>query len=103
MLKNSLNVEYLAYDLNTSDLDIETNKKLILKTKPKLIIFGKGRPLFPESIDKLRPVMKRLELIQLMMFHMYWDLLLEKLYLIHLIMYGADVIMGSTHKTFLGP
>ena len=39
-------------------MKIEKNKKLILKTKPKLIIFRKGRPLFPESIDKLGPVIE---------------------------------------------
>ena len=102
LLKNSLNVEYLAYDLKTSDLDIETNKKLILKTKPKLIIFGKGRPLFPESIDKLRPVIKEVGAYTAYDISHVLGLIAGKAFF-NPLDYGADVIMGSTHKTFPGP
>ncbi len=102
LLKKSLNVEYLAYDPNTSDLNIEKNKKLILKTKPKLIIFGKGRPLFPESIDKLLPVIKEVGA------YIAYDVshvlgLIAGNAFFNPLGYGVDVIMGSTHKTFPGP
>ena len=102
LLKKSLNVEYLAYDPRTSDLDIEKNKELILKTKPKLIIFGKGRPLFPESIDKLLPVIKEVGA------YIAYDVshilgLIAGNVFFNPLDYGADVLMGSTHKTFPGP
>lgn len=89
------------FDTSIMNIDIDTMNKKILKEKPKIVLFGGSLFLFPhpvkESIDVAREVGAKVmydgaHVLGLIAGGKFQDPLKE----------GADVLMGSTHKTFPG-
>ncbi len=83
-------------------VDVAKAKDLLLQEKPKVVLFGRSLILFKEPVAELAPVARELgatviydgaHVLGLIAGKAFQDPLAE----------GAQVLMGSTHKTFPGP
>ncbi len=97
----TINVEYMAFDENRA-VDFEKLKTQVLERKPKLVILGGSGTLFPEPIKELR------ELADKEGFLIAYDAshvtgLIAAGVFPNPLEEGADVMFGSTHKSFPGP
>ncbi|PKK85562.1 MAG: serine hydroxymethyltransferase [Thermoplasmata archaeon HGW-Thermoplasmata-1] len=90
------------FDKENMNLDIEGSKKVIREAKPKFALFGQSVFLFPTPLEELAEVSHELgarvvydaaHVLGLIAGGKFQDPLRE----------GADVMMGSTHKTLPGP
>lgn len=97
----TINVEYMEFDKDRA-VDSEKLIKQVKERKPKLVIFGGSGTLFEEPVEELSPIAKELgTLIAYDASHVtgligagVFQNPLEK---------GADIMFGSTHKSFPGP
>jgi glycine hydroxymethyltransferase len=87
---------------NGYQIDVAASKDLLREKKPSVVVFGKSLILFPEPMKELAPVARELgatviydgaHVLGLIAGKRFQDPLRE----------GADILMGSTHKTFPGP
>ncbi|MCK4412370.1 MAG: hypothetical protein KAY32_02380 [Candidatus Eisenbacteria sp.] len=87
---------------NLYKIDTEALGNLLPETRPELIIFGKSMFLHPEPVSFVREIIKDWDPRPVVMYDMahvlglygaFQDPLAE----------GADIVTGSTHKTFFGP
>jgi glycine hydroxymethyltransferase len=87
---------------NGYQIDVAASKDLLREKKPSLVVFGKSLFLFPEPLKELAPVAREMgaaviydgaHVLGLIAGKQFQDPLNE----------GAQVLMGSTHKTFPGP
>jgi glycine hydroxymethyltransferase len=83
-------------------IDVAASKDFLREHKPSVVVFGKSLILFPEPMKELAPIAKELgatvifdgaHVMGLIAGKRFQDPLRE----------GADILMGSTHKTFPGP
>lgn len=97
-----LNLHNYPFDVDEMNLDIDGSIALIKKEKPKICLFGKSVFLFPEPLKELNEAFQEVgakvwydaaHVLGLIAGGKFQDPLRE----------GADVISGSTHKTFPGP
>ncbi len=97
-----LNITHMAFNTDTMTIDVDETRKLILREKPKICLFGFSVFLFPAPIKELKETMDEVgskvwydgaHVLGLIAGKKFQDPLRE----------GADIISGSTHKTFPGP
>ena len=97
-----LNVEYMPFDFDTMNLDLDASVKKIKELKPKLVMFGGSVFLFPHPVKELSPIVHEVggtvaydsaHVSGLIGAGYFQDPLRE----------GVDVMTMSTHKTFPGP
>jgi len=97
-----LNIEYLAFDNNEMNLDIDGSAKVIREFKPEMVLFGGSVFLFPHPVRELSDVAKEVgasvgydaaHVAGLIGSGYFQDPLRE----------GADAMSMSTHKTLPGP
>ncbi len=97
-----INVEYLAFDNDEMNLDIDGSAKIIREFEPELVLFGGSVFLFPHPVKELSEVAKEVganvgydgaHVAGLIGSGYFQDPLRE----------GADVMTMSTHKTLPGP
>ncbi|MFX1410629.1 MAG: serine hydroxymethyltransferase [Promethearchaeota archaeon] len=97
-----LNVEYLAFDNDEMNLDIDASAKIIREFQPELVLFGGSVFLFPHPVKELSNVAKEIganvgydaaHVAGLIGSGYFQDPLRE----------GADAMSMSTHKTLPGP
>lgn len=90
------------FDFENMNIDADAMKKKILEVKPRIILFGGSLFLFPhpveEALEAAEEVGARImydgaHVLGLIAGGYFQDPLRE----------GADMLVGSTHKTFLGP
>jgi len=83
-------------------IDVDRTKETIRKEKPKVVLFGKSMILFREPVRELADLCHELgavvvydgaHVLGLIAGGQFQDPLSE----------GADILLGSTHKTFFGP
>ena len=83
-------------------IDVPAARDLIAEKKPSIVVFGRSLFLFPEPISELRDVCAEsgtrilfdgAHVLGLIASGTFQDPLRE----------GADILTGSTHKTFFGP
>ena len=95
------NISY-PFDAKEMNIDVEETKKLAIKERPKLFLFGGSLFLFPHPVNELRELANELNayivydaahVLGLIAGKRFQDPFRE----------GADVITSSTHKTFPGP
>ncbi|MAG50756.1 serine hydroxymethyltransferase [archaeon] len=95
------NIKDLPLTEDGYHIDIEDTKSLVNRIKPKILVLGKSLFLFPEPIKELEDVCKEnkvkiiydaAHVLGLIAGKQFQDPLSE----------GADIITGSTHKTFFG-
>ncbi|MHC4923873.1 MAG: aminotransferase class I/II-fold pyridoxal phosphate-dependent enzyme [Planctomycetota bacterium] len=84
------------------DVDVDKARKLIAKHEPSVVLLGRSLFLFPEPVAAMREVCDEhgalllfdaAHVLGLVCSGQFQDPLRE----------GADIMMGSTHKTFFGP
>ncbi len=98
----SLSLHNYPFDVDEMNIDIDGSIKLIKEQQPKVCLFGKSVFLFPEPLKELQDAFNEVgakvwydaaHVLGLIAGGEFQDPLRE----------GADVISGSTHKTFPGP
>jgi aminomethyltransferase len=82
--------------------DVAACREVIAAAKPELIIFGKSMVLHPEPIREIRATLDELGLNAVLMYDMAHVLGLVGPHFQQPFLDGADVVTGSTHKTFFG-
>lgn len=84
------------------NIDVAAAKDMIARERPPLVVLGRSLFLFPEPVEALREVCDEAgskilfdgaHVLGLLVAGVFQDPLHE----------GADVLTGSTHKTFFGP
>lgn len=87
---------------NFYKIDVEETKKIISKYKPELIVFGKSMVLHKEPISEIRAFIDDQNINTVVMYDMAHVLGLVGDYFQNPFAEGAEIVTGSTHKTFFG-
>ncbi len=98
-----LEVRHLPFDPSRFNVDVEASAEMIERTHPRMVILGTSSFLFPHPVRELRRVIDSLpgtflvydasHVLGLIAAGRFQDPLGE----------GADLVFGSTHKSFWGP
>jgi glycine cleavage system T protein len=87
---------------NPYQIDIEACTSLLEQHRPELIILGKSMVLHKEPVAAMRKLIDDLGLDAILMYDMAHVLGLAGPHFQQPFIEGADVVTGSTHKTFFG-
>ncbi len=88
---------------NCYKIDVEETKKIISKYRPELIVFGKSMVLHKEPVKEIRAFVDDQKIDTVLMYDMAHVLGLVGDYFQDPFAEGAELVTGSTHKTFFGP
>ena len=88
---------------NIYKIDVEETKKVIQQYRPELIIFGKSMVLHREPVAAIRQFVDEEKIPTTIMYDMAHVLGLIGNYFQKPFEEGAEIVTGSTHKTFFGP
>lgn len=99
-----LKLRVINFPFSTTKMNIDVDKasNLMLKVKPRVVVFGASRILFPYPLQELAKVAREIgahvgfdgsHVLGLIAGDQFQDPLRE----------GASVLFGSTHKSFFGP
>ncbi|MGN0980837.1 MAG: glycine cleavage system aminomethyltransferase GcvT [Candidatus Avoscillospira sp.] len=84
-------------------IDVEATKTVIDQYKPELIIFGKSMVLRKEPVAEIRQFVDEQNIPTTIMYDMAHVLGLVGKHFQEPFKEGAEIVTGSTHKTFFGP
>ncbi|MCQ4637615.1 glycine cleavage system aminomethyltransferase GcvT [Anaerovorax odorimutans] len=84
-------------------IDVEETKKIIDEYKPELIIFGKSMVIYREPVKEISQFVREMGYDTNIMYDMAHVLGLIGDHFQKPFEDGADLVTGSTHKTFFGP
>lgn len=98
--KETIKVQYMPF--SNQCVDVEKLKEQVVKTKPKLIIFGGSGTLFPEPIKELKDTAEKIGAIIAYDASHVTGLIAAGVFP-NPLEEGADIMFGSTHKSFPGP
>ena len=87
---------------NPYKIDMTVCRELIAAHRPELIILGKSMIIHREPVSEIRAAIDEFELDCVLMYDMAHVLGLIGPYFQQPFQEGADVVTGSTHKTFFG-
>jgi len=87
---------------NPYQVDVAACRDLLEKHRPELIIFGRSMTLHREPVKAIRRMVDEMGLSTILMYDMAHVLGLAGPYFQEPFKEGADVVTGSTHKTFFG-
>ncbi|SLM28311.1 putative Glycine hydroxymethyltransferase [Desulfamplus magnetovallimortis] len=87
---------------NPYRIDVDACQSLIEIHKPELVIFGKSMTLYPEPVAQIRKMVESAGLSTIIMYDMAHVLGLAGPHFQEPFKDGADLVTGSTHKTFFG-
>ncbi len=102
MLKNLIKIDYIPYDPETHDIDVNALAEKMRQLKPKLVILGRSHILFPDTIGPLRAVADEIGAYIAYDFSHISGLVAGKTFP-NPLDHGADVVMGSHTKSLPGP
>lgn len=88
---------------NPYKIDVAETAKLIERYRPELIIFGKSMVLHREPVAEIRKIVDELGVQTTIMYDMAHILGLVGDHFQNPFQEGAEIVTGSTHKTFFGP
>lgn len=88
---------------NPFKIDVEETKKVIEKYRPEFIIFGKSMVIHKEPVAEIRKFVDDMGLETTIMYDMAHVLGLVGKHFQKPFEEGAEIVTGSTHKTFFGP
>ena len=88
---------------NVYKIDVEETKKLIDEYKPEFIVFGKSMVLHKEPVSEIRRFVDEQGIHTTIMYDMAHVMGLVGKYFQKPFEEGAEIVTGSTHKTFFGP
>lgn len=97
----TIKVEYMEFDQYRA-VDVEKLKKQALELKPTMIIFGGSGTLFFEPIKELREIADKEGIILAYDASHVTGLIASGMFP-NPLEEGADIMFGSTHKSFPGP
>ncbi len=83
-------------------IDTAACEEVLEKHRPELVIFGKSMVLYPEPVAEIRKMVDELRLNSVIMYDMAHVLGLVGPRFQLPFKEGADIVTGSTHKTFFG-
>jgi aminomethyltransferase len=83
-------------------IDLDALPELLERVRPELIILGKSMILYPEPVANVRRLVDQLGLDTVIMYDMAHILGLVGPHFQEPFREGADLVTGSTHKTFFG-
>jgi aminomethyltransferase len=95
-------VNFPVLENNPFKIDVPAARELMIEHRPELIILGKSMMIHKEPVRELRAVIDELELDCMLMYDMAHVLGLVGPYFQQPFKEGADIVTGSTHKTFYG-
>ena len=87
---------------NSYRIDLEVTSELLAEHRPELVILGKSMVLHPEPVAEIRRMVDHLNLDCLVMYDMAHVLGLVGPHFQDPFEEGADLVTGSTHKTYFG-
>lgn len=87
---------------NPYRIDVEACRDLIAENRPELIILGKSVILYREPVAEIRKLIDRLSPESVIMYDMAHVLGLAGPHFQEPFREGAELVTGSTHKTFFG-
>ncbi|MBT8060107.1 MAG: glycine cleavage system aminomethyltransferase GcvT [Gammaproteobacteria bacterium] len=87
---------------NPYRIDTAAARELMAEHRPELVILGKSMVLHPEPVAEMRAAIDELDLDCVLMYDMAHVLGLVGPHFQEPFREGADVVTGSTHKTFYG-
>ena len=87
---------------NRHKIDVPTTLKLIDEHRPELIIFGKSMVIHKEPVAEIRRFLEDQNIDTVVMYDMAHVLGLIGPYFQEPFAEGADLVTGSTHKTYFG-
>ena len=88
---------------NPYKMDVEETKKLLDRYRPELIVFGKSMVLHKEPVAEIRRFVDEQKIPTTIMYDMAHVLGLIGDHFQNPFAEGAEIVTGSTHKTFFGP
>ena len=88
---------------NIFKIDVEETKKVIDQYRPELIIFGKSMVIHKEPVAEIRKYVDEQKIPTTIMYDMAHVLGIAGDYFQNPFEEGAEIVTGSTHKTFFGP
>ena len=95
-------INFPALPGNPYKTDLNASKKLIAEYKPDLIIVGKSMVLHPEPVEEIKAFLQAQEINSIILYDMAHVLGLVGPYFQEPFKDGADLVTGSTHKSFFG-
>jgi aminomethyltransferase len=95
-------VNFPVLDENPYKIDTAACRELIARHRPELIILGKSMIIHREPVAEIRTIIDELESDCILMYDMAHVLGLIGPYFQQPFKEGADIVTGSTHKTFFG-
>ncbi|MGE5259150.1 MAG: glycine cleavage system aminomethyltransferase GcvT [Hyphomicrobiales bacterium] len=87
---------------NPYQIDVAATRALLAEHRPELIILGKSMTLHREPVGEIRAAMIELNLDGVLMYDMAHVLGLVGPHFQRPFREGADIVTGSTHKTYFG-
>ncbi len=96
-------INFPVEDQNNYRIDVNRTLELIDQHRPQLIIFGKSMVLHPEPVREIADYIANWKDRPLVMYDMAHVLGLVGPHFQDPFQEGADLVTGSTHKTFFGP
>jgi aminomethyltransferase len=87
---------------NPYKIDMNETRELIVENRPELIILGKSMIIHREPVAEIRAIIDELGLGCMLMYDMAHVLGLIGPYFQQPFKEGADIVTGSTHKTYYG-
>ena len=87
---------------NPYKIDVEAARDLIIEHRPELMILGKSMIIHKEPVQEMRAIIDELDLECMLMYDMAHVLGLVGPHFQQPFEEGADIVTGSTHKTFYG-
>ena len=95
-------VNFPVHEDNPYKIDVAACRNIIEEQKPELIIFGKSMTLHKEPLAQIRSFVDELSVDCIILYDMAHVLGLVGPYFQQPFKEGADIVTGSTHKTFYG-
>jgi aminomethyltransferase len=95
-------VNFPVLEDNPYKIDVEACRELIEEHQPELIILGKSMTIHPEPVKEMRALIDEFSIDCVLMYDMAHVLGLAGPHFQEPFKEGADVVTGSTHKTYYG-
>jgi aminomethyltransferase len=95
-------INFPVHEENPYKIDVEASLQLIDEFRPELIIFGKSMVLHKEPVAEIRRFLDAQKINAIIMYDMAHVLGLIGPHFQEPFAEGADLVTGSTHKTFFG-
>ena len=87
---------------NPYKIDVQACRELIAEHRPELMVLGKSMVIHTEPVAEMRAILDELDLDCVLMYDMAHVLGLVGPYFQQPFKEGADIVTGSTHKTYFG-